>query len=64
MAKYQFTREDRQRGARNQPREARVQAGKEGFRVTMERHPWMFARLKHAPGMRKADSERFCPHGK
>ena len=55
MPRYQFTREDVKKGNRNQPREAKVNAGKLGFERTMETHPF-FARhwLKYCKGMKQA----------
>lgn len=43
MAKYQFTQEDRSKGGKMQPREAKVLAGQKGFERTCELHPY-FAR--------------------
>lgn len=46
--RYQLTREDRSKGGKLQPREAKVRGGQRGFERTMELHPW-FARkhLRH-----------------
>ena len=59
MPRHIFTQEQRQKGARNQPHDVRVEAGKKGFEVTCERHPY-FARhwLKYCPGMRRANGTK------
>lgn len=54
MPRHQLTREERSRGGKNQPREAKVLGGKRGFQTTMDYHPF-FARhwLRYCPGMRR-----------
>lgn len=51
--RHKLTKEERQRGGKNQTRSDKVRGGKKGFEITMERHPWMSHHLKHAPGMKK-----------
>jgi hypothetical protein len=61
MARYVLTSQDRSKGGKSQPRDAKVEAGKKGWETTMERHPWMFSYLKHAPGMRHFKQGKFDP---
>lgn len=64
MARYQFSDSDRSKGGRNQPREAKIRGGQNGFQKTCETHPY-FAR-KHLKNIirgtyHKEDFERGKP---
>lgn len=56
MPRHVFTREDCRKGGRSAPKDAKSKAGKKGFEVTCERHPF-FARhwLRYCKGMKKAN---------
>lgn len=56
MMRHILTQEERQRGGRNAPREAKVKGGKKGFEKTCETHPF-FARhwLRYCKGMKWAN---------
>lgn len=59
--RHTFTKEELSRGGKNQPRDAKVEAGKKGFETTCERYPFMARHyLKYAPGMKRYNG-RFKP---
>lgn len=59
MPRHIFTKEDCSKGGRNATKEAKKEAGKKGFEVTCETHPF-FARhwLQYCKGMKKANGTK------
>lgn len=61
MPRHIFTREECSKAGKSGSKENKSKAGRKGFWATMEKHPYMYNRLRHAPGMKEADRERFNP---
>lgn len=59
MSRHILTQEERRKGGLNQPLTAKREAGKKGFEVTCERHPF-FARhwLQYCKGMKRANGTK------